>query len=118
MYGWIWRRLPGPVPVKALLSLLLALGAVYVLFQWVFPWAEPLLPFSDVTVDQNGGAHPSGPATPGPAPGRATPGATAPGPGRSLNGAAAPRTAVGTLSSPSGLPGTAGLRVLTGVTEA
>jgi hypothetical protein len=24
---------------------------VYVLFQYVFPWAEPLLPFNDVTVD-------------------------------------------------------------------
>jgi hypothetical protein len=24
---------------------------VYVLFNFVFPWAEPLLPFNDVTVD-------------------------------------------------------------------
>jgi hypothetical protein len=24
---------------------------VYVLFQYIFPWAEPLLPFNDVTVD-------------------------------------------------------------------
>ncbi|WP_158677778.1 hypothetical protein [Streptomyces sp. SPB074] len=52
MYGWIWRHLPGNAWVKALLSLLLALAAVFLLFQYVFPWAEPLLPFNDVTVDQ------------------------------------------------------------------
>ncbi len=37
--------------VKALVSLVLVLAVVYVLFQYVFPWAEPLLPFNDVTVD-------------------------------------------------------------------
>ena len=37
--------------VKALVSLALVLLIVYVLFQYVFPWAEPLLPFNDVTVD-------------------------------------------------------------------
>jgi hypothetical protein len=51
MYGWIWRHLPGNAWVKALISVVLALAAVYVLFQYVFPWAEPLLPFNDVTVD-------------------------------------------------------------------
>ncbi|GHG59125.1 hypothetical protein [Streptomyces griseocarneus] len=51
MYVWIWRHLPGNAWVKALMSLLLVLGTVYVLFQYVFPWAEPLLPFNDVTVD-------------------------------------------------------------------
>jgi hypothetical protein len=28
-----------------------------VLFQYVFPWAEPLLPFNDVTVDGAGAAR-------------------------------------------------------------
>ncbi|GGV00387.1 MULTISPECIES: hypothetical protein [Streptomycetaceae] len=51
MYGWIWRHLPGNTLVRAVLALLLVLGVVYVLFQYVFPWAEPLLPFGDVTVD-------------------------------------------------------------------
>ncbi|GAA2237516.1 hypothetical protein GCM10010232_25380 [Streptomyces amakusaensis] len=51
MYGWIWRHLPGNAWVRAFISLVLVLGAVYVLFQYVFPWAEPLLPFGDVTVD-------------------------------------------------------------------
>ncbi|GAA3865102.1 MULTISPECIES: hypothetical protein [Streptomyces] len=51
MYGWIWRHLPGNTLVRAVLALALALGVVYLLFQYVFPWAEPLLPFNDVTVD-------------------------------------------------------------------
>jgi hypothetical protein len=56
MYGWIWRTLPGNVWVKLVVSLLLVLAIVYALFTWVFPWAEPLLPFSDVTVDQENGS--------------------------------------------------------------
>ncbi|WP_432108027.1 hypothetical protein [Streptomyces sp. AA1529] len=51
MYGWIWRHLPGNVYVRALISAVLVTGAVFLLFQYVFPWAEPLLPFNDVTVD-------------------------------------------------------------------
>ncbi|GAA2384253.1 hypothetical protein GCM10010420_03080 [Streptomyces glaucosporus] len=55
MYGWIWRHLPGNTLVRALISLVLVLAAVYVLFQYVFPWAEPLLPFSDGTLDERQG---------------------------------------------------------------
>ena len=29
---------------------------VLVLFQWVFPWLEPRLPFTDVTVDESAAA--------------------------------------------------------------
>ncbi|MCM2388857.1 hypothetical protein [Streptomyces albipurpureus] len=54
MYGWIWRHLPGNAWLRAVLSLMLVLMVVYVLFQYVFPWAEPLLPFNDVTVDGAG----------------------------------------------------------------
>ncbi|MCC3652834.1 MULTISPECIES: hypothetical protein [Streptomyces] len=57
MYGWIWRQLPGNTWVRALLSLVLVLAIVFVLFQYVFPWAEPLLPFGDVTVDNGGGSR-------------------------------------------------------------
>ena len=62
MYGWIWRHLPGNTVVRSLISALLVLGVVYLLFQYVFPWAEPLLPFNDVTVDGAGavGRHPAG----------------------------------------------------------
>ncbi|WP_326689210.1 MULTISPECIES: hypothetical protein [unclassified Streptomyces] len=51
MYGWIWRHLPGNGYVRALISLVLVAGVVFLLFQYVFPWAEPMLPFNDVTVD-------------------------------------------------------------------
>jgi hypothetical protein len=56
MYGWIWRHLPGNAWVRALISLALALTVVYALFQYVFPWAEPLLPFGDSTLDGGSGA--------------------------------------------------------------
>ncbi|MEU8136168.1 hypothetical protein [Streptodolium elevatio] len=51
MYAWIWRHLPGNVWVRIAISLVLVLAIVYALFNWIFPWAEPMLPFSDVTVD-------------------------------------------------------------------
>lgn len=54
MYGWIWRTIPGGVPGKLVGSLLLLLLVVLLLFFVVFPALEPLLPFSDVTVDQAG----------------------------------------------------------------
>ena len=52
MYGWIWRTLPGGRGSKALGSLLLLSLVVALLFLVVFPFAEPLLPFGDVTVEQ------------------------------------------------------------------
>ena len=52
MYGWLWRVLPGPVPVKLLLALVLLVGAVAVLFTWVFPEIAPLMPFYDNTVGE------------------------------------------------------------------
>ena len=51
MYGWIWRHLPGPTPIRAILSMALVAAVVTALFLWVFPWLEPRLPFTDVTVD-------------------------------------------------------------------
>ena len=51
MYGWLWRHLPGPTPVRAIIALALFLGVVAVLFLWVFPWLEPRLPFTRVTID-------------------------------------------------------------------
>ena len=40
MYGFIWRHLPGPVWLKAIEALILTAGIVYVLMQYVFPWAN------------------------------------------------------------------------------
>jgi hypothetical protein len=53
VYVWIWRHLPGPLAVRLLLAVLLLAAVVAVLFLVVFPRVEPLLPFSDVTVDRS-----------------------------------------------------------------
>ena len=93
MYAWIWNRLPGNALVRVFLSLVLFVAVVAALFTWIFPWAEPLLPFGDVTVNNGGttGVQPVGTS--------ATPSGTARSPGTSsakpstapsLNGAALP----------------------------
>jgi hypothetical protein len=46
MYGWIWQHLPGNTLVRALISVVLVLIVIFLLFQYVFPWAEPLVPFN------------------------------------------------------------------------
>lgn len=51
MYPWIWNHLPGPRLARALISLVTLCLLVMVLFTWVFPWLEPRLPFTDVTVE-------------------------------------------------------------------
>ena len=51
MYGWIWRQLPGPVAVRVLEALALAIALVALLMLVVFPWLAPLLPFADVPTD-------------------------------------------------------------------
>jgi MFS-type transporter involved in bile tolerance (Atg22 family) len=52
MYAWIWRRLPGPLPVRALLALALALAVVALLFTVVFPEVDARLRLNEVTVEQ------------------------------------------------------------------
>jgi uncharacterized membrane protein len=52
MYAWLWRHLPGPFGVRLLTAVLLVVVVVVVLFAWVFPWLEPRLPFTDVTVQE------------------------------------------------------------------
>lgn len=51
MYGWLWRRLPGPWPVRLVETVALLVGVVALLFYIVFPAADPHLPFNDVTVN-------------------------------------------------------------------
>ncbi|MFC4005197.1 hypothetical protein ACFS2C_26670 [Prauserella oleivorans] len=52
MYGWIWRHLPGPPALRVVEAAVLVLGVVALLMFVVFPWAEPLLPFNDVSVQE------------------------------------------------------------------
>jgi hypothetical protein len=51
MYAWLWRHLPGPTPVRALLALALLAGVVTLLFLVVFPWAVQFVPGTDVSVE-------------------------------------------------------------------
>ncbi|SFP86988.1 hypothetical protein SAMN05421810_103672 [Amycolatopsis arida] len=51
MYGWIWRHLPGPVPMRVVLAAALVVGVVALLMFVVFPWVEPMLPFNEVAVE-------------------------------------------------------------------
>lgn len=53
MYVWLWRHLPGGLWGKLALSLLMVLAVCALLLFVVFPAVEPLLPFSDVTVDES-----------------------------------------------------------------
>ncbi|EYR62962.1 membrane protein [Actinotalea ferrariae CF5-4] len=52
MYAWLWRVLPGPTWLRAVLLLLLATAVVAVCFLWVFPAIAPFMPFNDITVDE------------------------------------------------------------------
>jgi hypothetical protein len=58
MYGLLWRRLPGPWPVKALLALALLAAVVAICFLWLFPAVATYLPFNDNSV-QTGRQHPT-----------------------------------------------------------
>ena len=60
MYASLWRVLPGPWPVKVLISVILVVVVVAVCFLWLFPAAAPLMPFNDNTIQ-------TGPVSPGPA---------------------------------------------------
>jgi len=51
VYGWVWRHLPGPTAARALIALALLAGVLALLFYVVFPWAVPLVPGQDVSVD-------------------------------------------------------------------
>jgi len=50
MYSALFRRLPGPVWLKAVQALILLAVVIVVLFGWVFPWAAENLPISENTV--------------------------------------------------------------------
>jgi hypothetical protein len=52
MYSWIWRHLPGPVPVRALLAVALLAAIVVLLFTVVFPQVEAWLELNEVTVEE------------------------------------------------------------------
>ncbi len=50
MYAFLWGLVPGPLWVRILVVLAVFVALVFVLFEWVFPWVAPLLPFQQQTV--------------------------------------------------------------------
>ena len=50
MYTWIWRHLPGGTAVRVAEALVLVLAVCALLLFVVFPWVEPRLPFTEVTI--------------------------------------------------------------------
>jgi hypothetical protein len=50
----LWNVFPGGVLGKLLCSLVLTGAVAALLWYVVFPWVDPLLPFSDVTVGGTG----------------------------------------------------------------
>ncbi|SDL98914.1 hypothetical protein SAMN04488535_1484 [Corynebacterium mycetoides] len=50
MYEALWRMLPGPTAVKAVIALLCAVGVFFLLMEVVFPWVSTLMPYNDVVV--------------------------------------------------------------------
>lgn len=50
MYAALWRILPGPAWVRVLILLVLAAGAVYGLFFYVFPWIAPFVVPQESTI--------------------------------------------------------------------
>ena len=50
MYALLWRVLPGPAWVRAIVVVLLAAALVFVCFEWVFPAIADYMPFNDQTV--------------------------------------------------------------------
>jgi hypothetical protein len=53
MYLWIWRHLPGDLLGRTLQAVLLIAAVVALLMFVVFPWVEPHLPISHVTVPRS-----------------------------------------------------------------
>jgi hypothetical protein len=50
VYGWIWSHLPGGRPGQVIGTVLLTALVAAALWFWLFPLAEPLLPFDDVQI--------------------------------------------------------------------
>lgn len=47
MYAWLFRRLPGPLWMRIMFTVLLVAAVIVVLFAWVFPAIAPHMPFND-----------------------------------------------------------------------
>lgn len=50
MYAFLWRLLPGPVWLKSIIALAIVVGIFFLLMNVVFPWADTLMPYNDISV--------------------------------------------------------------------
>jgi len=50
MYAALWRALPGPWPLKLVITLILVAAVFLLLMEVVFPWVTTLMPYNDVAV--------------------------------------------------------------------
>ncbi|MEJ5928814.1 hypothetical protein WG915_09355 [Corynebacterium sp. H128] len=50
MYGYLWRHLPGPLPVKILIAVAIVVGIFFLLMEVVFPQLSDLMPYQEVAV--------------------------------------------------------------------
>ena len=50
MYGALWRILPGPVWLRILILIVLAVVVLWALVTWMFPWVDSLLGPQEGTV--------------------------------------------------------------------
>lgn len=50
MYAALWRALPGPWPLKLVITLVLVAAVFLLLMEVVFPWVATLMPYNDVAV--------------------------------------------------------------------
>lgn len=50
MYGWMWRHIPGPWPLRLVIVLAVLVGVFFLMMDVVFPWVETLMPYGDVAV--------------------------------------------------------------------
>ncbi len=51
MYGPLWRALPGPAWLKAIIVLAVLVGLFFLLMNVVFPWVETMVPWTNVAVE-------------------------------------------------------------------
>ncbi|KGF05717.1 hypothetical protein [Arcanobacterium sp. S3PF19] len=51
MYGFIWRKLPGPKWLKAIEALILFFLVVAFLFKIGFPWLDENTGINDITIE-------------------------------------------------------------------
>lgn len=51
MYAALWRLLPGPIWVRVILAIVLAMIVLAALVLWVFPWVNSFISVPEVTVE-------------------------------------------------------------------